>query len=108
MAHLTEGQRYKIEALCETGLTQSEIAQAIGKDKSVVYRELKRNRNEISGEYNADVTQRKCVVRHAGKRKKERFTPDVKECVEKRVRDDLCLEQIAGNAYVPRDNVCFL
>ena len=33
-----------------------------------------------------------------GKEEKERFTPDVKEYVEKRVKDDLSPEQIAGKA----------
>lgn len=50
MRHLTREQRYTISAMYKQGCTQKMIAQAIGKDKSVVSRELKRNRNE-KGKY---------------------------------------------------------
>ncbi|RRD60909.1 helix-turn-helix domain-containing protein [Tannerella forsythia] len=46
MRHLTWEQRSTISAMYKHGCTQKMIAQAIGKDKSVVSRELKRNRNE--------------------------------------------------------------
>ena len=41
--HLTREQRYAISAFHKQGCTQTKIAQAIGKDESVVSRELKRN-----------------------------------------------------------------
>ncbi|MDR2963897.1 MAG: helix-turn-helix domain-containing protein [Bacteroidales bacterium] len=43
--HLTREQRYTIAALYKQGCTQKKIAETIGKDKSVVCRELKRNAN---------------------------------------------------------------
>ncbi|MBP8944851.1 MAG: helix-turn-helix domain-containing protein, partial [Paludibacteraceae bacterium] len=43
MKHLTVEQRYTIWAMMQQGLKQKEIALAIGKDKSVVSHELKRN-----------------------------------------------------------------
>ena len=41
--HLTREQRYQISALLQAGHSQKEIAEVIGKDKSVISRELKRN-----------------------------------------------------------------
>ncbi|MDR0796902.1 MAG: IS30 family transposase [Tannerella sp.] len=43
--HLIPEQRYTISAMLGQGCTQKQIAEAIGKDKSVVSRELKRNAN---------------------------------------------------------------
>jgi len=41
-AHLTQEQRYTISCLKKQGYSQSVIAKIIGKDKSVISRELKR------------------------------------------------------------------
>jgi IS30 family transposase len=43
MAHLTENQRYVISILLKQNKSQTEIANSIGKKKSVVSREIKRN-----------------------------------------------------------------
>jgi transposase, IS30 family len=51
-SHLTLDQRYTIQHQKEAGKTQSEIAVLIKKDKSVVSRELKRNKNSM-GRYKA-------------------------------------------------------
>jgi IS30 family transposase len=51
MVHLTLDQRYKIEAYLEAGHTISEIAGYVGKDKSAISRELKRNPDQRSGRY---------------------------------------------------------
>ncbi|MDR2139752.1 MAG: helix-turn-helix domain-containing protein [Tannerella sp.] len=40
---LTREQRYEIEVLLRAGKKQKEIAELVGKDKSVISRELKRN-----------------------------------------------------------------
>ena len=41
---LTQGQRYKIEALLKTGHNQTMIASVLTVHKSTISRELKRNR----------------------------------------------------------------
>ena len=43
MGQITIEQRYVIESLYKLGVQQKQIAHQIGKDKSVVSRELKRN-----------------------------------------------------------------
>jgi IS30 family transposase len=54
--HLTREQRYTIFAMRRQGCTQTMIAQAIGKDKSVVSREMKRNANS-KGKYSYEYAQ---------------------------------------------------
>ena len=51
---LSLAQRYQIEILLQTGLTQTSIAKQIGVHKSTISRELKRSipkRDKGSGEY---------------------------------------------------------
>jgi len=75
---------------------QKEIAAAIGKDKSVVSRELKRNRDRRDGSYKADLAQRKYEERIRSKPKHVRFTEEVRKRVDACLMDDYSPEQIAG------------
>lgn len=52
MKHLTLEQRYEIQTILRIDKKQSGIALHIGKSKSAVCRELKRNTN-VAGYYNA-------------------------------------------------------
>ena len=74
MGHLTSSQRYTIATMKKKGYLQKEIAEVIGKDKSVVSRELKRNCDSRSGEYRADLAERKYAARQKLKHKKISFT----------------------------------
>ena len=88
MAHLTKPQRDTIEAMLKEGHTQSEIARVIGKNKSVVSREIKRNRDLRSGSYSQDLAQRKYQKRQKEKPKRVRFTDAVKTEVETLLKED--------------------
>lgn len=70
MGHLTKEQRYTIFVMKQQGCKINFIASAIGKDKSVVSRELKRNCDKRSGQYNVDLAQRKYQKRMQKKQKK--------------------------------------
>lgn len=96
MAHITDEQRYTISSMLKTGCTQSLIATAIGKEKSVVSREVKRNSDSRSGEYRYDLAKRKCANRHKAKPKKIWFTPEVKSNVDELLVQDYSPEQIVG------------
>ena len=96
MAHLTKPQRYTIEAMLKEGHTQSEIARVIGKNKSVVSREIKRNRDLRSGSYSQDLAQRKYQKRQKEKPKRVRFTDAVKTEVETLLKEDYSPEQVVG------------
>lgn len=79
--HLTQEQRYQIEALLETGISKTEIAKIIGVDPSTIYRELKRNvakRGRTAGKYLARIAQRRTEDRHKTKAKSIRLTENLK------------------------------
>ena len=96
MAHITDEQRYTISSMLKMGCSQSLIARTIGKDKSVVSREVARNSDSRSGEYRYDLAKRKCTKRHKEKPKKIWFTPQVKSNVDELLLEDYSPEQIVG------------
>jgi len=98
MGHLTTEQRYTIAAMQKAGYRQSAIASAINKDKSVVSRELRRNCDARSGEYRADLAQRKYELRQKQKPKHQRFTVEIQEYVEAKLSEQYSPEQIVGAA----------
>ena len=85
--HLTREQRYQISALLQAGHKQKEIAEIIGKDKSVVCRELQRNRGK-HGYHPA-------LAHQMAEERKERFNRPRKftDAVRKRIVADLSNEQ---------------
>jgi|SRR5690554_209077 len=79
---LSLAQRYQIEVLLQTGLTQTSIAKQIGVHKSTICREFKRSipkRGRGSGEYSATNAQRKTIIRHKTKPKHTVFNEELKE-----------------------------
>ncbi len=97
MSHITQEQRYTISQMLLQGKSQKEISQTIGKDKSVVSREITRNRDQRSGRYCHHLASRKCYKRHKEKGKHQRFTPDVQSSVESLIRADYSPEQVVGS-----------
>lgn len=98
MSQLTQEQRYTIEVLNKENFSQTAIAKRIGKDRSVVCRELKRNCDKRNGSYRAGLAHRRCEKRHSDKNKKIYFTNKVKEYVTKWLKEDYSPEQIVGVA----------
>lgn len=96
MSHLTQAQRYTIEVLLTQGLSQKNIAVIIGRDKSVVSREIRRNCDERSGQYKQSLAQRKYEKRLFEKPKKLYFTPSIIMMVENDLLLKLSPEQIVG------------
>lgn len=96
MAHITQFQRYTISCMLKQGYKQTEIALAIGKDKSVVSRECKRNSDARSGAYKYELAHRKHLTRQKEKRKHIRFTSEIQQEVEVLLRKDYSPEQVVG------------
>jgi IS30 family transposase len=96
MSHLTPEQRYTIACMFEQGCKQNVIAQTIGKDKSVVSRELKRNSDQRSKKYKSDLAQRKCEQRKKEKKHFEKFDLEQKNRVEYLLTKKYSPEQIVG------------
>ena len=96
MAHLTSEQRYTISCLLAKDKTQQYIANVIGKDKSVVSREIRRNKDQRNGVYKHELANKKYAIRQKYKAKRVRFTPVVKTYVDKLLKEDYSPEQIVG------------
>lgn len=94
--HITFEQRYEIEAMLKVGRKQAEIAKAIGRHKSTISREIKRNKL-YNGTYRANNAQG--FYRHSRKgchRKKKLSDPSLLDFVEGQLLDDKSPEQISG------------
>jgi IS30 family transposase len=75
---------------------QVQIAAAIEKDKSVVSREIKRNKDQRNGEYKYELAMRKHLERQANKPKHKSFTTQIQNYVEGLIKEDYSPEQIVG------------
>jgi len=69
---------------------------AIGRDKSVISREIKRNCDKRDNTYRADLATKKYNNRQRDKPKAIKFTIDIKKNIETLLREDLSPEQING------------
>jgi len=83
MSHITASQRYTISVMKQQHYSQ----KAIGKDKSVVSRELKRNSDQRNGEYRSDLAQRKYEQRLREKPKKRKFSPAIEQVISERLAE---------------------
>lgn len=96
MSHLSQAQRYTIAVLKAENYSQNSIALRIGKDRSVVCRELKRNADKRNGEYKAELAQRKYEQGKADKPKRKYFTAAIQANVEAKLGLKYSPEQIHG------------
>ncbi len=98
MAHLTSEQRYTISCMLKSGKRQCDIALAIGKDKSVVSREISRNKDQRSGVYKDQLANRKYARRQKEKPKHQRFSAEIRTHVDALLLQDYSPEQIVGTS----------
>jgi len=96
MAHITTQQRYTISCMLNQGCNQTQIATAIGKHKSVVSREIRRNKDQRSGVYSHDLANRKYAKRQKEKPRHTRFTPEIQKRIEALLAQEYSPEQIMG------------
>lgn len=97
MSHLTLEQRYTIFELKDSH-TLKEIAEKIGKNKSTISRELKRNCDKRSGKYRAELAHKKYIIWLGKKAKKTFFTSTIKKHVDEQLAKKFSPEQICGEA----------
>lgn len=88
---LTQEQRYQISAMLKIGQNQTEIAETIGKHKSTISREVRRNRGQRG--YRPKQAQQMSVDR------RKKATPRIQEStwalIESKLQEDWSPEQIA-------------
>ena len=101
--HLTREQRYTISALHKQGCSQKMIAQAIGKNKSVVSRELKRNAN-LKGKYFFAYAQDMAELRKERMKKPRKLLPELKKKIISMLEEDFSPQQIRGRLRLEEQN----
>jgi IS30 family transposase len=89
---LTQEQRYQISAMLKIGHNQTEIAEVIGKDKSTISRELRRNRGQRG--YRPKQAHQKAMDRR--QKAKPRIQEATWELIECKLQEDWSPEQISG------------
>ena len=97
-SHLTLDQRYEIQHQKEAGKSQTEIAFLIGKHKSVVSRELKRNKNDM-GRYKARHACEVSEIRKERLRRPRKLSAEMEKQIVKSLTDaQWSPEQIKGRS----------
>jgi IS30 family transposase len=94
---LTREERYQIHALLQAGHEKAEIALQLGRDRSTIYREVKRNRGRRG--YRPRQAHMKAIERRE-KKSQPRFSSPLWPFVEDLVRKDWSPEQISGRLKV--------
>jgi IS30 family transposase len=94
--HLSREQRYTISVMHKQGCTQKMIANTIGKDKSVVNRELKRNANPRTGRYSFEYARDMASLRKARMKKPRKLFSWVRKGIVAMIEQDWSPQQITG------------
>ncbi|CAM5272424.1 IS30 family transposase [Rhodanobacter lindaniclasticus] len=97
--HLSQDERYKIQQLRKAGLTNAQVAEALGRSSTTVDRELRRNANK-AGEYTAREAHRQSVQRRHAASSCPRIDAAAWGRVEARLREQWSPAQIAGAGEV--------
>jgi IS30 family transposase len=98
MTQLPLAERCEIFALKKHGSCNSEIARTLGRDKSTITRELKRNADGRSKNYHPELAHKKTIDRHLHKNKHKAFTARMQESITYWLEKDYSPEQIKGDA----------
>ena len=103
MKHLTKEQRYQIKAYLHCGKSKTFIAQALGVNRSTIYREIKRNSTK-RGTYNPDFAHELASERKERFANNRKFTHSVEKYVRKQIeQEQWSPEQISG--YCKQQNI---
>lgn len=96
MPQLTIEQRYTIEVLLSKGHKDNYIGEVLGKDKSVISREISRNKNELNGKYTAELAQSKREARKKRQAPKKKLTSKMLVEIENLLKEEYSPEQVVG------------
>jgi len=92
---LTSGERHALSALRKQGHCQAEIARALGRDRSTVSREVRRNSRKDGG-YRPSTADDLARWRRSRSRRNQRISEEDWRVVEAQIREDWSPEQVAG------------
>jgi transposase, IS30 family len=86
-----------LAALRKQGFNQSQIAEALGRHRSTISREIRRNRSRSDGRYRAFTAQERTNGRRSRSRRNLRFTDRDFALVDELLRRQWSPEQVAGH-----------
>lgn len=98
MAHFTLEQRYEIQTYRKEGKGFSEIGRLIGRNKSVVFREVARNSDQRNNVYSAKLADRKASLGHTEKPKHCRLNASAESNILHYLSLDYSPEQMVGRS----------
>ena len=85
--HSTTEQRYEIDVLKRQGYSNGKIAGIIGKDRSSIGRELRRN--GAGGRYGGKIAGRRALKRRrAASSRRHRLTPEIQAMIDQKLRHE--------------------
>ncbi len=93
---ITSEERYTISTLRQEGFNQSEIARALGRHRSSISREIRRNLSQFDRCYRPFVASHRARARRSRPCKNSRFKPDDYRLVDRLLRQKWSPEQISG------------
>ena len=92
---LTSGERYELSALRKQGLRPAAIARAMGRHRSTICREVRRN-SRSDGAYRPSTADEMTRGRRSRSRRNQRFSADDWQLVDLWLREDFSPEQVSG------------
>jgi IS30 family transposase len=93
---ITSGERYTLAALHVQGFSQAEIARHLGRHRSSISRELKRNSTRYDGAYRPLKANERTGGRRSRSRRNSQFRPGDFKLVEWLIQRDWSPEQVSG------------
>lgn len=93
---LTLEDRIVISTLRKEGLNSSQIAQRMGRHRSTISREVKRNRRPADHGYRVEKAQKHANYRRRKSRQRSKFSEEQWQFVHELLREEWSPEQIAG------------
>ena len=94
---LSPEERYMLARLRRQGLNQAEIARHLGRHRSTVCREVRRNSTRADGHYRAFTAQERTNGRRSRSRRNSHFTAEDFAVVDELLRRQWSPEQVAGH-----------
>ena len=97
---ITSEERYTIAALRREGFRSSEIARRLGRHRSTISREVRRNSSRGDGSYRPSKAIERTNGRRSRSRRNQHFTKANFAMVEEKLKADWSPEQISGRLHL--------